>query len=74
MNHRAHITSLAFSLIVLTLSVGCSWDSIQRTGYETAESIRLQQCMDRLDEDCPTSRTRYDDYQSEREKLKEENR
>ena len=41
------------------------------TGYETVESMRLQQCMDEIDSDCSMDRTRYDDYQTERERLQD---
>jgi hypothetical protein len=33
--------------------------------------MRVQQCMDAIDTDCSMERTRYDDYQTERERLQE---
>ena len=59
-------------LLCVQLLGGCSWDSIQRTGYETVESMRLQQCMDEIDMNCSMERTRYDDYQAERERLQQQ--
>ena len=62
--------------LMLTLTAvllqGCSWDSAQRTGYETVETLRQRQCMEHPDTDCPESRTRYDQYQAERERLQEQ--
>lgn len=63
-----HFT-LVSTLFAALLSLGCSRESVQRTSYETLESIRVQQCMDRLDAECPTGRTSYEDYQSKREQL-----
>ena len=74
MTHKAHTNSLVFAVTAVTLSTGCSWDSVQHTSYETVESMRRQQCMDRPNADCPFSRTSYDDYQSERERLEEQER
>ena len=65
---------LLCSFPAIFLSAGCSWDSMQRTGYETVESMRLNQCLDRPDADCPTDRTRYEDYQSERDQLQDQDR
>lgn len=72
MNHLTQAFRLTFSLLTLTLSEGCSWDTVQRTGYETVESMRQQHCLDKPDADCPAGRIRYDDYQSERQQLKQE--
>ena len=53
------------TLIVLLLPA-CSWESARRTGYETVESMRIQQCLDRRDDpDCPTERQRYEHYDAE---------
>lgn len=73
MKHHSRTLSLIFALLWVMLNMGCSWDSMQRTGYETVESMRLQQCLDKPDADCPASRTRYEDYQSERERVKQDN-
>ena len=52
-------------LIAAALS-GCSWESAKRTGYETLESMRIQQCLDRRDDpDCPTERQRYPNHETE---------
>ena len=59
-------------LMTLVLLQGCSWDSAQRTGYETLETLRQRQCMEHPDWDCPESRTRYEQYQAERERLQEQ--
>jgi hypothetical protein len=54
------------------LTAGCQWENVQRSGYETMESVRLQQCLDELDSQCSMERTRYEDYQSERQRLQEQ--
>ncbi len=69
--HRQQST-LIVSLFVVLLSLGCSREGLQRTSYETLESVRIQQCMDRLDADCPTDRTSYEDFQSKREQLQDQ--
>ncbi len=55
-----------FSLLLITaLLPACSWQSARRSGYETVESMRIQQCLDRRDDpDCPTQRQRYEDYEA----------
>lgn len=54
-------------LLPLLLLAGCSMDSAKRTTYETMESLRIQQCLDRPDDpDCSTDRQRYEDYESNR--------
>lgn len=60
-----------FSLFMLQ---ACSWESVQRTSYETVESMRIQQCMDQPDHDCSEERIRYDDYQAQRESMLEQER
>lgn len=64
--------NLPVLLIAAALTTGCSWDSLQRTSYETLESMRQQQCLDQPDEGCPADRTSYDEYQSERDRLQEQ--
>jgi hypothetical protein len=59
-------------LALLLLSSGCSSENLQRTGYESVESMRRQQCMDAPGADCPAERTRYEDYQEELERLQQE--
>jgi hypothetical protein len=59
-------------LLGALLAAGCTWQRVQRTGYETVESMRLQRCLDELDRECDRERTRYEDYQYERERLKEQ--
>lgn len=71
MRQTGHVIVPVCSLILLQ---ACSWENVQRTGYETVESMRIQQCMDRPDRDCPEQRIRYDEYQSERECLLEQER
>jgi len=61
-------------VISLILLQACSWESVQRTSYETVESMRIQQCMDQPDHDCPEQHIRYDDYQAQRERLLEQER
>jgi hypothetical protein len=56
-------------VLVGVLLQACSWDSAQRTGYESVETLRQRQCMQQPDRDCPDSRIRYEQYQSERERL-----
>jgi hypothetical protein len=54
-------------LLILPLLSACSWESLQRTGYETVESMRIQQCLDRQDDpDCATERQRYDQYERQK--------
>jgi hypothetical protein len=54
-------------LLPLLLLAGCSMDSAKRTTYETMESLRIQQCLDRPDDPgCSTDRQRYEDYESKR--------
>jgi hypothetical protein len=58
---------LALLLLPLLLLVGCSLASAKRTTYETMESMRIQQCLDRPDDpDCSTHRQRYEDYEAKR--------
>ncbi len=58
---------LSLVLIAALLSA-CSWESARRTGYETVESMRIQQCLDRRDDaDCPTQRQRYESYQAQQQ-------
>ena len=64
--------SHAVALLGMTLLSGCSWESVQRTGYESIESMRQKQCLDRLEDDCSLDRTRYDDYQTQRQLLQEQ--
>ncbi len=71
MRHTGHAFIPVLSLILLQ---ACSWESAQRTSYETVESMRIQQCMDQLDQNCSEERIRYDDYQSKRERLLEQER
>ena len=60
-------TALAPLLLALLLLAGCSLESAKRTTYETVESLRIQQCLDRPDDpDCTTDRQRYDAYEAER--------
>ena len=68
---KAGAACCGLAVLGALLTAGCSWQSVQRTGYETVESLRQQQCMDQIDTDCPSERTRYDDYQSERGRLQE---
>jgi hypothetical protein len=58
-----------FSLFLITaLLSACSWERARRSGYETVESMRIQQCLDRRDDaDCPTQRQRYEDYEAQRQ-------
>ena len=72
MNPRASLIRLLCCLPLLTVSTGCSWDSVKQTSYEGLESIRRQQCLDNPDGECPAERTRYQDYQDERERLQAE--
>lgn len=39
--------------LVLVLLGGCSAGSLERTGYETLESMRRQQCLDEPGAECP---------------------
>jgi hypothetical protein len=56
------IVSLILSLALLP---ACSMQSAKRSGYETLESLRIQQCLERRDDpDCPTERERYDRYEA----------
>lgn len=56
-----------FGLPILLLLQGCSWESAQRTTYESVESMRVQQCLDHPDDaDCTTLRQRYEAYEAER--------
>lgn len=42
----------------------CSGETAKGTGYETVESMRVQQCLDRRDDpNCPTERQRYESYE-----------
>jgi hypothetical protein len=60
-------TALAPLLLALLLTTGCSLERAKRTTYETVESLRVQQCLDRPDDpDCSTDRQRYDAYEAER--------
>jgi hypothetical protein len=44
----------------LALLPACSMQSAKRSGYITLQSLRIQQCLERLDDpDCPTKRERY---------------
>jgi len=70
MNRRA--LPLAAALACVLLAPGCSWEQARRTGYESVESMRHQQCLDRLEEDCSTDRTPYEDYQSQRQHLQQQ--
>ncbi|MDJ0805359.1 MAG: hypothetical protein QNJ78_00855 [Gammaproteobacteria bacterium] len=53
-------------------SSGCSWNSLQRTGYVTLESVHLQQCLDNIAWDCAAKRTRHETYQAQRDRLQDE--
>ena len=55
------------------LLVGCSWETVQRTSYETIESLRQQQCMDRPSDACEGGRTSYDEYQLQRRQIEQDN-
>ncbi|MEJ2590715.1 MAG: hypothetical protein P8178_04800 [Candidatus Thiodiazotropha sp.] len=60
-------TTLAPLLLALLLVAGCSLERAKRTTYETVESLRVQQCLDRPDDpDCSTDRQRFDAYEAER--------
>jgi len=65
------IRRCSITVLVVVLLAGCSRYDIRSTGYETLESMRLQQCMDKIDSDCSMDRIRYDDYQAERERLQD---
>ncbi len=56
------------ALLLPALLLGaCSGESARRTGYETVESMRIRQCLDRRDDpDCPTERQPYERYESQR--------
>ncbi len=56
---------VSLTLLAMLLSA-CSWESARRTTYETVESMRIQQCLDRRDDpDCPTERQRYESYDAQ---------
>ena len=60
-------TTFAPLLLALLPVAGCSLQSAKRTTYETVESLRIQQCLDRPDDpDCSTDRQRFDAYEAER--------
>jgi hypothetical protein len=59
-------------LLMSALLQGCSWESLQRTGHETLESMRVQHCLDSLDTACRQQRTSQGDHQSERQQLQGE--
>jgi hypothetical protein len=45
---------------------------VKRTTYETVESLRIQRRLDHPDDaDCTTQRQRYDQYESERQQLRD---
>ena len=61
---KGAVTSLL--LLALLLSA-CSSEFARRSGYETLESLRIQQCLDRRDDpDCPTERQSYEQYETQR--------
>jgi hypothetical protein len=56
-------------ILVVAGLTACSWGAAKRTGYETVESMRVQQCLDRRDDpDCPTERQRYESYESQQQR------
>ena len=60
-------TTLAPLLLALLPVAGCSLERAKRPTYETVESLRIQQCLDRPDDpDCTTDRQRFDAYEAER--------
>jgi hypothetical protein len=59
-------------LVGALLPAGCSWQNVQRSGYKSVEFVRLQPCLDERDSECSMERTRYEDYQTERQRLQEQ--
>jgi hypothetical protein len=52
-------------ILSLALLPASSVQNAKRSAYETLESLRIQQCLERLDDpDCPTKRERYDRYEA----------
>jgi hypothetical protein len=52
-------------ILSLALLPASSVQRAKRSGYETLESLRIQPCLERLDDpDCPTKRERYDHYEA----------
>jgi hypothetical protein len=49
---------------LLTAVCGCSTESWKRTGYETLQNIKQQQCEKNLSKECE-ERKSYDTYQRE---------
>ncbi len=50
------------SILIVGMLAGCSTQTL----YETVESMRIQQCLERRDDpDCPTERQRYESYDAQ---------
>ncbi|MCU7852881.1 MAG: hypothetical protein KZQ80_11755 [Candidatus Thiodiazotropha sp. (ex Monitilora ramsayi)] len=61
-----HKKAITHALVILLSLTACSWESAKRSTYETVESMRIQQCLDRPDDpDCSTRRQRYETYEAE---------
>jgi len=53
--------------LVLVIS-SCSWETLQRTGYETVKNIGTQQCQKNVSSECQKTED-YDSYQGKRKAL-----
>ena len=71
MHHPPLVYGLPSYMTLILITTGCSWDDLQRTGYQTVESVRLQQCLDKPDQACPAERIPYQDFQAERDRLRD---
>jgi hypothetical protein len=60
-------------MICSILLAGCLAGCSKHIAYETVESMRVQQCLERRDDpDCPTERQRYEDYDAQRQRAPQE--
>jgi hypothetical protein len=57
-------------LAAITMSQGCSKETVARTGYETLQNIGEQQCNRDLSAQCP-ERDSYEAYQRKRRESRE---
>lgn len=53
---------------IVCLMPACSREAVKRTGYETLQNIKEQQCEKDLSSECP-ERESYDAYQKEKKAL-----
>lgn len=61
---------IGFLMWVLLFQSGCTLDDARQLGYGAVQNLRQQQCQKVMADDCET-RPSYDDYQRERQQIRQ---